>query len=599
MSSRVAPQEITAQKTTARLPRASSGNGGMRDAARPLATAGSASRADGGDVAKGVTTSAQETTARLPRLPRLRSGNGGRRGTARPLATAGAASRADGGDVAKGATTGISSKDGNSSNGDQSDVGSSERGGGSDADGLIDPEIDGFEWDDAAVAQLKAGKIKGCPVTHDGDGALVVELGAVWKGKTITCQFVDFSGTTFKGTTGFKDTTFTGHAYFTNATFTGHAEFRRATFIRTAGFRNATFTGIAGDFCHTTFTGRADFDNATFMHTADFFDTTFIGTALFRGGTFAGFANFVNASFTGTADFRDTAFAGNISFSETRFKGARTTFDRVKFSGEEAADFTDAQFDLFVDDATTGSDNGDLDGTGDGAGGSCVPALPTFKHTTFGANGANFTNAKLGFCDIEATDLQGSDFDKADCSYSDLVGAHFQGAINVDNACFAPPTPDIGGVWSVALDAEASAEIHVHTDGRAIVGKATFVCKGKPARVTAVVTGRLDRIDTAEARAVLQKQSHEFATEKGSETKVPVHRNYGMPLAKFRMEFLAASAYADGLLLEASGIVKKATVKGKTLLAYVGTVWLVGTTDDRKMYCLRGFVPHTHTHTHI
>ena len=205
--------------------------------------------------------------------------------------------------------------------------------------------------------------------------------------------------------------------------------------------------------------------------------------------------------------------------------------------------------------------------------------------------------------DIEATDLQGSDFDKADCSYSDLVGAHFQGAINVDNACFAPPTPDIGGVWSVDLDTEASAEIHVHTEGRAIVGKASFVCKGKPARVNAVVTGRLDRIDTEEARVMLQKQSQEFATEEGSETKVPVHRGHGMPLAKFRMEFLAASAYADRLLLEASGIRGKhcdrgpATVNGKTLLAYVGTVWLVGTTDDRKIYCLRGFVPPPHTRT--
>ena len=115
-------------------------------------------------------------------------------------------SRADGADVAKSVTTGISSKDGNSSSGDLSDVGGSERGGG-DADGLIacarpvvlepvqciDPETDDFEWDDKAVAQLKAGKIKGCPVTHDGNGALVVELGAVWKGKTITCQRVDFS----------------------------------------------------------------------------------------------------------------------------------------------------------------------------------------------------------------------------------------------------------------------------------------------------------------------------------------------------------------------------------------------------------------------
>ena len=61
-------------------------------------------------------------------------------------------------------------------------------------------------------------------------------------------------------------------------------------------------------------------------------------------------------------------------------------------------DFTDAQFDLFVDAAAAGSDHGDLDGTGDGTGGSRVPALPTFKHTTFGPSGANFTNAKLGFC---------------------------------------------------------------------------------------------------------------------------------------------------------------------------------------------------------
>ena len=59
---------------------------------------------------------------------------------------------------------------------------------------------------------------------------------------------------------------------------------------------------------------------------------------------------------------------------------------------------TVARFDLFVDGAATGSGNGDLDGTADGVGGSCVPALPTFKHTTFSKSGANFTNAKLGFC---------------------------------------------------------------------------------------------------------------------------------------------------------------------------------------------------------
>lgn len=197
--------------------------------------------------------------------------------------------------------------------------------------------------------------------------------------------------------------------------------------------------------------------------------------------------------------------------------------------------------------------------------------------------------------DIEATDLKGSDFDKADCSYTDFVGAHMQNAINVNNACFAPPTPGIGGKWTIDGGADPTAKIHVRAAGRAIVGKATFMRKDKP-DLDAVVSGRLDPIATAEARAILKEQSEEFAAEEGVDTKVPVHRGEGMPLARFRMEFLAASALDRDGLLEASGIaITDAISKGKSrqLLAYVGTVWLVGAsaTDGKKRYSLRGFVP--------
>ena len=77
---------------------------------------------------------------------------------------------------------------------------------------------------------------------------------------------------------------------------------------------------------------------------------------------------------------------------KTIFKGERTSFDHAAFTADKAADFTRAQFDLFVDR------DRHLEATADGAGDPCVPALPTFKHTTFGKNGADFTNAKLGFC---------------------------------------------------------------------------------------------------------------------------------------------------------------------------------------------------------
>ena len=50
------------------------------------------------------------------------------------------------------------------------------------------------EWDGRAVAQLKSGTIKGCPVTRDIEtGRLIVELGAAWKGKTIASKRVDFA----------------------------------------------------------------------------------------------------------------------------------------------------------------------------------------------------------------------------------------------------------------------------------------------------------------------------------------------------------------------------------------------------------------------
>jgi len=60
-------------------------------------------------------------------------------------------------------------------------------------EGLVDPQVAGFEWGGRAVAQLKGGKIKGCPVTRDVEtGRLIVELGAAWKGKTITSNIIDF-----------------------------------------------------------------------------------------------------------------------------------------------------------------------------------------------------------------------------------------------------------------------------------------------------------------------------------------------------------------------------------------------------------------------
>ena len=299
-------------------------------------------------------------------------------------------------------------------------------------------------------------------------------------------------------------------------------------------------------------------------------------------------------------------------------------------------DFTDAQFDLFV---VAAADYFHLYGPGDGAEGSRIPALPTFKHTTFGPSGANFTNAKLGFCvrvspsfdarrcmvppvsgqivvsvpsrshavkpliailivdfcldgtsdcqDIEATDLQRSDFDKADCSYTDLDGAHMQDAINANNARFSPPAPDVAGWWSIDVDAETSAGIHVHTNGRAIVGKATFVVRKREASVDAVVSGRLDLIDTAEAREILRKQSDGFI----SKTNDPVQRGLGMPVARFRMEFLAESDNANALL-KLSGF--DSDVSTRTMLAYEGAVWLVDAdaANDKKKYSLRGFVPH-------
>ena len=191
--------------------------------------------------------------------------------------------------------------------------------------------------------------------------------------------------------------------------------------------------------------------------------------------------------------------------------------------------------------------------------------------------------------DIEATDLQGSDFDKADCSYADLDGAHLQSAINVNKARFAPPTPDIGGLWSIGVDAKASAKIHVRMKGRAIDGKATFMRKAT--RVNTVVSGRLDPIDTADARKILQTQCSDFT----SETNVPVQQGLGMPVARFRMEFLAEGTDDRHRLLGASGF--SDVSKDNLLLAYVGAVWLVDAVDGKKTYSLCGFVP-TPKHTH-
>jgi len=202
--------------------------------------------------------------------------------------------------------------------------------------------------------------------------------------------------------------------------------------------------------------------------------------------------------------------------------------------------------------------------------------------------------------DIEATDLRGSDFDKADCSYADLAGAHMQDAVNVNNACFAPPTPDVAGVWSIGVGAEASAKVHLRTEGRAIDGKATFFRTGElaPVQVDAAVSGRVDRITTADARRILQAQSEKYAAKKGAEANVPVQRGLGMPVARFRMEFRAASGHTDELLKAVRGVVaSKPAAKGRTLLAYVGTVWLVdkagGEEEDAVrtcVYSLRGFV---------
>ena len=207
--------------------------------------------------------------------------------------------------------------------------------------------------------------------------------------------------------------------------------------------------------------------------------------------------------------------------------------------------------------------------------------------------------------DIEATDLQGSDFDKADCSYADLAGAHMQDAVNVNNACFAPPTPDVAGVWSIGVGAEASAKVHLRTEGRAIDGKATFFHKGElapvpgaPVQVDAAVSGRLDRITTADARGILQAQSEKYAAKKGAEANVPVQRGLGMPVARFRMEFRAASGNADKLLKAVGDVVASTpAAKKKMLLAYVGTVWLVDTAGGKEeeavrtcVYSLRGFV---------
>ena len=147
----------------------------------------------------------------------------------------------------------------------------------------------------------------------------------------------------------------------------------------------------------------------------------------------------------------------------------------------------------------------------------------------------------------------------------------------------------VAGWWSIEVDAEASVGIHVHTNGRAIVGKATFVRK-RETSVDAVVSGRLDLIDTAEARDILRKQSTGFI----SKTNVPVQRGLGMPVARFRMEFLAEKKNANGLL-KLSGFDSDVTndVSTRTMLAYEGAVWLVDVDADngKKKYSLRGFVP--------
>ena len=60
-------------------------------------------------------------------------------------------------------------------------------------EGLVDPEVEGFEWGDRAVAQLKGRKMKGCPVTRDVEtGRFTLDLGSAWEGKTITSN-INFS----------------------------------------------------------------------------------------------------------------------------------------------------------------------------------------------------------------------------------------------------------------------------------------------------------------------------------------------------------------------------------------------------------------------
>ena len=70
-------------------------------------------------------------------------------------------------------------------------------------------------------------------------------------------------------------------------------------------------------------------------------------------------------------------------------------------------------------------------------------------------------------------------------------------------------TPDIRGVWSIDVDAKASSHIGVHSEARAIVGKAVGGEGGghvegdrrQGAMPIKPVSGRLDRIDTAEDSA--------------------------------------------------------------------------------------------------
>jgi uncharacterized protein YjbI with pentapeptide repeats len=161
---------------------------------------------------------------------------------------------------------------------------------------------------------------------------------------------LDFSYSTFLGSSNFTEFNFNGGVSFAHATFNADASFRNCIFGSRTDFNNATFKGEA-HFDHCTFQGPVQYFDAKFEKLARFgpttsglaiLPTTFLDSVMFLNSTFADDAIFMSCEFKQKANFARTVFCGKAPFMGAEFWD-EVTFHLVRF--QKLASFAGAKFD--------------------------------------------------------------------------------------------------------------------------------------------------------------------------------------------------------------------------------------------------------------